>query len=70
METAPQTETALFWIVPKSPDESYTDTSGTPIVSHLPPCLFYGKRDGWSALDKATHWQPLPKGPKQAKSGG
>lgn len=61
METAPQTETALFWIVPKSPEESYTNTSGTPIVSRLPPRLFYGKRGEWSAVDKATHWMlPAP----------
>jgi hypothetical protein len=65
MSTAPDDFTCLWWVVPKTADASYQDTSGNPIVSHGSPRMVMGKRGCWSSLEKATHWHPLPKPPAQ-----
>jgi hypothetical protein len=61
--TAPKRETVFFWVVPKTPEESYVDTSGNPIVSSGPPRLHMGQHGTWGSLSKATHWMPLPAPP-------
>lgn len=54
------TEYAFFWVVPKTADEAYVDSSGTPIVSTRAPHWLYGRYETWSSLEKATHWrEPL-----------
>jgi hypothetical protein len=60
METAPKDyDTVCFWwMVPKSPEESYTNTSGEPIVSNHKGYRHYGKRNTWGALSKPTYWMP------------
>ena len=60
IETAPKDADVFFWVVPKTPDEAYTDTSGKPICVQHPPYLLRGKLRTWGALSKATHWMPLP----------
>lgn len=56
---------ALFWIVPKTPEEAYCGTSGNPIFGTFTPYLFKGKSRCWSSLSKATHWMPLPSPPSE-----
>lgn len=56
----------FFWIVPKTADETYLDTSGRPIVSTHAPYLHRGQWGSWGALSKATHWMPLPEPPPAA----
>jgi hypothetical protein len=68
MSTAPEDFACLWWVVPKSADEAYTDTSGNPIVSHGEPRIVMGKKPCWSSLEKATHWHPLPTLPKPDNS--
>lgn len=63
IETAPREEEVFFWIVPKTAEESYTDTSGRSICSTAPPYLHRGKWKTWNSLSKATHWMPLPARP-------
>ena len=50
IETVPKGAELWFWVVPKSPEESYTDTSGNPIVSSGKPRLHRGKYGTWSAF--------------------
>jgi hypothetical protein len=63
IETAPRDGKAFFWIVPKTAEETFQDTSGNLILSKAPPhwelCYFRG----WNSLSKATHWMPLPEPP-------
>lgn len=66
ISTAPKDIEVFFWIVPRTADESYTDTSGRPITASFTPYLLKGKHGWWSALAKATHWMPLPAGPGAA----
>ena len=69
IETAPKGQVALFWVVSKSPEESYVDTSGNPIFGEHEPeirCCKYGQ---WSSLSKATHWMPLPPAPQEGDEG-
>ena len=54
---------AFFWVVPKTPEESYTDTSGKPIFSTHAPYLYRGGYRCWGSLSEATHWMPLPAPP-------
>lgn len=61
--TAPRDGTALFWIVPKTAEESYCDTDGKPIVGVFRAYLKMGSYNCWGALSKATHWMPLPSPP-------
>lgn len=63
IETAPMNVLALFWVVPLSEDETFTDTSGKPILSSGEPRIRMEKYGGWSSLSKATHWMPLPAAP-------
>jgi len=66
IETAPREEIVHFWIVPKTADETYRDTSGDPIVCNHVPYLHKGRYASWGALSKATHWMPLPQAPDAA----
>ncbi len=61
--TAPKDEECLFWLMPKTPEEAYCNTSGDPIFGTFEPYVFKGKLKCWSSLSKATHWLPLPPGP-------
>ncbi len=54
----------FFWIVPKTPEEAYCNTSGDPIFGTFEPYLMIGKYKSWSSLSKATHWMPLPAAPR------
>ena len=49
----------FFCVVPKTPEESYCDTSGDPIFCTGSPRLHRGKFKTWSSLEKATHWHPM-----------
>ena len=53
----------FFWIVPKTADETYRDTSGNPIVATFSGYIHRGKLRTWGGLSKATHWMPLPSPP-------
>lgn len=64
IETAPKDEEVMFWIRPLTKDEAWCNTSGQPIVVDSPPQLFVGKHGRWSSLWTATHWLPLPAGPR------
>ena len=63
IETAPKDGDALFWVVPKTADETYLDSNNKPIVTNHEPYLHMGRRGSWSSLSKATHWRPLPAPP-------
>lgn len=64
IDTAPRYGMALFWVVPKTADEAYCDTSGNPITYTDPSgWVFMGRYRTWSAMSKATHWMPLPTRP-------
>ncbi len=57
--TLPDREMVCFFcIVPKTPEESYCNTSGDPIFGTFKPFLHRGKHGTWSSLSKATHWHP------------
>ena len=56
-------EEAFWWVVPKTPEEAYCDTSGHSIFSASPPDLHRGKPGTWSSLSKATHRMSLPASP-------
>lgn len=62
--TAPKSGPALFWIVPKTAEESYVNSSGDPIVAQFEPYLYHGNYGWWSSLSKATHWMSLPEAPR------
>lgn len=53
----------LWWVVPKTADETYIDMSGNPIPAKDAPHMVMGKWGSWSSLHKATHWHPLPNPP-------
>ena len=72
IDTAPRRGEAFFWIVPKTADETYYDTSGKPILANVQPFWKLCQFGWWSALMKATHWMPLPDlaapdGPEEAR---
>lgn len=48
-----------FWVRPKREDESYTNSSGDPIVSTHQPYARHCKYKCWSALETADWWQPF-----------
>lgn len=56
----------FFWIVPKTPEETYVDSAGKPIVATHAPYLHRGKYHTWGALSKATHWMLPPDPPESA----
>ena len=62
--TAPKGADLLFWIVPKTAEETYVDSSGRPIVGGFAPYLHFGPFGSWSSLSKATHWHLLPATPE------
>lgn len=67
IETAPRDAKCLFWVVPRTANETWKDTSGNPILAKSKPHAELCAYGGWGALMKATHWQPmqaLPEGPK------
>jgi hypothetical protein len=59
MSTAPTDREVWFWVVPKTAEETYVNTSGEPILSQATPHLFRGRRGTWGSLLKATHWQDI-----------
>ena len=64
MESLPSREMEVFfWVVPKLPEEVYTDTSGNPIFSTHAPYLHRGKHGTWSSLSKGICWMHLPAPP-------
>lgn len=64
IETAPKDIDVFFWVIPKTAEESYVDTSGNPIISPHDNCYrVTGKFGCWSSLYKATHWMPHPAPP-------
>lgn len=63
IETAPKNDDAMFWIRPRTRQETWRNSSGEAIVIDSPPQLFFGKYGRWSSLWTATHWMPLPSGP-------
>ena len=62
IDTVPAGE-HLFWVVPKSAGEGYTDTNGNPILLTHAPYIHFGHHGTWSCLSKATHWMPAPVSP-------
>lgn len=63
MATAPKDVEAFFWIVPKSADEAWLDTSGKPITVDHRPYRHLGLFGSWGALSKAVLWMSLPDPP-------
>lgn len=59
---------ALFYIVPKTEDETYLDSNGRSILSKAAPRIEICSPGGWSSLSKATHWMLLPEPPTQKGS--
>lgn len=61
IDIAPLGELAFFWIEAKKAgdDGIYCDTSGNPIIATFPPFWKLCKFGEWSALSKATKWQPF-----------
>lgn len=54
----------LWWVVPKTAEEAYCDTSGNPIIgASLKPRMVMGKYGSWCSLEKAIYWHPLPNPP-------
>ena len=68
IETAPRGPACLFWVVPKSAEETWTDTSGWPITARGEPYIVMGPYGDWDSLWKATHWMPLPQAPERASA--
>ena len=66
IETAPRGPACLFWVVPKSAEETWTDTSGWPVTARGEPYIVMGPYGDWDSLWKATHWMPLPRAPIDA----
>lgn len=60
IDTAAKDQVGIFWI---HAGNEFMDTSGNPIRSNRPPCLYFGKRGGWSSFMTATHWMPYPEPP-------
>ncbi len=56
IETAPKGAELWFWVRPLTAEETYTDTSGRPILSTGKPHLHRGTRGSWGSLFTATHW--------------
>jgi hypothetical protein len=53
----------LFWVVPKTPDETYVDTSNHAIFSTAPPRIHRGTFGTWDSLSKALYFHALPAPP-------
>ena len=68
IETAPRGPACLFWVVPKSEEETWTDTSGWSITARGEPYIGMGPYGDWGSLWKATHWMRLPSAPTQAST--
>jgi len=66
--TAPEHEEVWFWIVPKTKEETYHNTSGDPILAYGEGYARVCKYMQWGALWKATHWQPKPTPPVICKT--
>lgn len=65
IETAPRHERCFFWVVPKTAEECYTDTSGKPITieGRGTPHRIEGLWKTWGSLWKPLYWMPLPAPP-------
>jgi len=71
METRSPLDEVFWLVVPKTAEETYTDTSGRPITSGAEPRTYYGPYGCWSSLCKAIGWYdpkvpPLPAPPVAA----
>jgi hypothetical protein len=69
IDTAPRDSKAIFWIVPKAPEEQWLMEPGDKPVSTVgfiphSEMTHYGR---WSCLWKATHWMPLPAPPNSGE---
>jgi hypothetical protein len=58
IEGAPRDAKVLFWIRPKTDDETWHDTSGKAIKSDGEPHIHEGVYGSWGSLWTATHWMP------------
>ena len=68
VDTPPdKSDRVQFWVVPKTKDEAYQDSSGNPILAECDGYRHEGKWGSWSALMKPTHWHPLPAPPTTEK---
>lgn len=56
IETAPHDREVLFWIRPKTPDETYLDSADKPILTEGEPHSMRCKLKCWGSLWTATHW--------------
>ena len=66
IETALEEQVGLFWVVGRQMDKQWLmDVDDEPVdTSDHPGRLAIGKNKCvWSALEKATHWMPLPEPP-------
>ncbi|HUD11455.1 MAG TPA: hypothetical protein VMS08_03520, partial [Candidatus Saccharimonadia bacterium] len=68
VDGSPPAGEGLFWVVPKTADETFTDTSGRPILSTIKPHIHVGTFGTWSSLLKATHWWPYPTSPHETEA--
>lgn len=63
-ERLPDKEERLwYWVVPKTAEEAYRDSSDNPIIAKFEPHRHEGKWGTWSGLSKPTHWVRLPAPP-------
>lgn len=63
IETAPRDVELFFWIVPKTTEEAWLDTSGNSIFTTHAPFMKRCKYGCWSSLSKAIYWMHLPSPP-------
>ncbi len=61
IETAPRDRAVVFWIRPKTAEETYYNTSGEPILTTIPPHAEVCKYRYWRSLCTADYWrEPYP----------
>lgn len=73
IESAPRDVELLFWIRPKTGEETYHDTSGNPILDRGKPHAKLCKFKCWPSLWTATHWRfpdPPPAAPAPESATG
>jgi len=65
--TCPRDRLVWFWLIPKTAEETYHDTSGKPILADFEAYACRIKYGQWSSLCKARCWhedtEPLPPSP-------
>lgn len=65
--SAPKDEEVWFWVVPKTAEETYSDTSGKPILARGGGHRHFGRYKTWSSLYKGVMWYPAPPAPPLAE---